>query len=123
MPGFTPTKSSSENSQPLAQPETTSAKNGGSSGVLLTECSLVNDVQFYGCILSEGAALPNLQMDATGKLSLGTGITNHVVIDLTRNRKKTFVNLTPDTRYHFSFYAANAAGMSQLTPVISRIAV
>ena len=104
----------------------------GISGRLFAEVPKVNEAENYGCIVFVGSPLEadsvtftNGQLIATEgphPTPMPSPASNvAVIIDVTKGRKKQFINLQRGTEYFFYFYAANANGVSGLSEVRSII--
>ena len=112
--GFKPVKTfrSVKNEPPV--PEIEKLERGG-DGQLLTQCKNLSLDVFYGCILCEGAPLPDDFKLQDGKLIIPVGLQVPIQIDETKGRKKSFVNLKSTIRYYVYFFARNSAGVSSLS--------
>lgn len=93
----------------------------GAEGEILARCKLIEPNIYYGCIISEGAPLPDSVQMMHGRIMFPSGLASAVYIDETKSRKKTFRNLKPGTRYYVYFFARNSAGVSLLSDTRSII--
>lgn len=129
MGGYVPTKTVATGGNAPATPQG-AILNRGSIGQLFAEVLKVKDAESYGCLVFVGQPLPADYLTFTkGQLiaSKGTGADAMaasgsnvvVIIDVTKGRKKQFINLQPGVEYFFYFYAVNANGVSQLSEVRS----
>lgn len=134
LAGYIPTKGSSNNvPAPLQAQNVTITR--GAPGTLITDCDPVANAESYGVILIAGDPLPpNVTMNGLGQLQMlddnmpGTGGTAtpaaglliKVLIDLNKNRKKTFINLEIGTTYYVYYWSMNAGGVSPLSEVVSK---
>lgn len=136
--GFRPSKGSSSQQPAPGQMIGVTVKRG-STGVLMGECANDSVVDFYGCIITEGAPLPEgFKIDAAGQIWLrpndsaginpetGEAITvrglfasqaqvKGAAFSLTKGRKKKFIGLTAGMTYYFYFYGVNAQGVGALS--------
>jgi len=104
------------------QPKEVKVEAGDVSGVLLLECEsfLVN--HHYICFAVEGGTFPpGMQTDAGGMFIIPAAFTNKVIMNLTNGRKKTFTGLTKGVEYYFYYVVINAAGVSALSVVVSKM--
>jgi hypothetical protein len=116
--GFTATKETDSVHQvPDASTATVTLKRSGSTGVLLSECSVVEQAEFYHTILST-QLMPLTHIDNSKQLVIGAGET-FILIDSSKGRKKTYEGLTPGQTYYVYYFIGNARGVSQLAEVKS----
>jgi hypothetical protein len=106
----------------------------GETTELISSCAGIAGVKSYGCLVTEGAPLPDIiTINADGRvvvMDLGNDgpeppaeepkITG-VIIDLTSQRIKKFTGLRPGKNYFFYYYAVNAAGVSLLSEPVSMV--
>jgi len=134
LSGFVPTKGNRSDAPAPDQPTDVKVKRGKASGILLVECAAQSNAVSYGCIMTANEPLPpNVVMNEGGQMVFadedapenggGEPITNtslvQGVIDFNPGRRKKFQNLTPGTTYYFTFYAANATGVSPFSTPVS----
>ncbi len=130
LAGFTPTKS---NLTPISAPlqPTGATLTRGGAGELLADCAVVSGADSYSTILTADEELPAwVTMNGLGQLIIndneaaaGAAIAQAAlrgIIDLNKNRKKTFINLTVGTTYYLYYWATNAGGVSPLSVVVSK---
>ncbi len=131
MGGYTPTKTTgSAVNAPATPPGAILSR--GVSGQLFAEVSKVAEAENYGCILfaqepldtesvtfDKGQFIINSGADPAAMAAAPRNIV--AIIDVTKGRKKQFINLQPGTEYFFYFYATNSGGASQLSEVRSII--
>ncbi|MGE0637303.1 MAG: hypothetical protein AB7G44_16200 [Bacteroidia bacterium] len=129
LAGFTPTKTPGETVKPG---QGTVTVKRGIAGELISTCSIVEGAKHYGCIMTEGAPLPNwVTISADGRIVLETnnpmpdpmpGLTPvSVQLDFTDQREKHFLGLKHDVTYYFYFYAVNAKGVGPLSEAVSMV--
>lgn len=132
LAGFTPTKTPGETVKPG---QTVVTVKRGIAGELIATCEKLVGAKHYGCIMTEGAALPDwVVIDASGRIILetnnpvpgpmpgpspGPASPASVQLDFTDQREKHFTNLTHDVTYYFYFYAVNSKGVGPLSEVVS----
>ena len=96
----------------------------GIAGELISSCEKLPEAKHYGCIMTEGAPLPNgVYIDEGGKLIIGNIPLTNVQFDFSDQRKKHFANLKPGVTYYFYYYAVNLSGVSPLSVVVSLMCV
>ena len=131
LAGFVPTKGGHSPATKPVQCVVTVKK--GITGELISTCAPVPSAKHYGCIMLEGGQLPDgVVINADGRVvwqskdpqpnmnQQDTKITG-VWVDLTDQREKHFTGLKHDAVYYFYYYAVNAAGVSQLSEVVSMV--
>ncbi len=130
MGGYTPTKTIDSVVNPPAIPQGAMLSRGA-IGQLFAEVPKVVGAETYGCIVfaglpimdsltfANGQFIASEDKDPAAKADKGSNVI--VVIDVTKGRKKQFINLQPGTEYFFYFYAGNASGVSLLSEVRSII--
>lgn len=111
--GFQPRKTFRSGKNIPSAPEIEKIGHGG-EGVITAACKLIEPNIYYGCIISEGAPLPDNFIMQLGKLIIPAGLSMPIQIDENKSRKKSFSNLKSGTRYHVYFFARNSAGVSLL---------
>ena len=100
----------------------------GETTELISSCNGMVGVKSYGCLITEGAPLPDgVIINADGRIvvtDMGQGDPpapdeepqmTGAIADLNSKRIKKFTGLTPGKTYYFYYYAVNAAGVSQLS--------
>lgn len=110
----------------------------GTPGTLITDCDPVAYADSYGVILVADNPLPgNIIMNGSGQLEITGGDMEaslapagaasaedaediKALIDLNKNRKKTFINLAIGTTYYAYYWSVNAGGVSPLSVVVSK---
>lgn len=130
LAGFEPTKEDSEGTKP-GQCVVTVKR--GMAGELIPTCAVIENAKHYGCIMTEGAPLPEgVIITASGRIvwngnepmppsppaSPGMMFTG-LQLDLTMQREKHFTDLKHDVTYYFYYYAVNATGVGPLSEVVS----
>ncbi len=129
LAGFTPTKIPGESVKPG---QTVVTVKRGIAGELIATCEKLVGAKHYGCIMTEGALLPEwVVIDANGRIVLETNnpmagptpgpTPTSVQLDFTEQREKHFLNLTHDVTYYFYYYAVNAKGVGPLSEVVSMV--
>lgn len=132
LAGFTPTKAPGETVKPG---QTTVTVKRGIANELISTCALLEGAKHYGCIVTEGAPLPeDIIIDGNGRIvwsansspSPGPGplpgpTPTRVFLDFTDQREKHFTDLVHDTTYYFYYYAVNAKGVGPLSEVVSMV--
>lgn len=134
LAGFEPTKERGETVKPG---QGTVTVKRGIAGELIATCAQVDGAKHYGCIMAEGAPLPEwLIIDGNGRIVVdmnepspspmpgptpGPGSPVSVQLDFTDQRVKHFLNLKHDVTYYFYFYAVNAKGVGPLSEVVSMV--
>ena len=104
------------------QPKEVKVVAGDVSGVLILECESFLLNHHYICFAVEGGTFPpGMQTDAGGMFIIPATFTNKVIINLTNGRKKTFSGLTKGVEYYFYYVVINAAGVSALSVVVSKM--
>lgn len=134
LAGYEPTKGSSNNVPPPLQAQNVTITRG-TPGTLITDCDPVANADSYGVILVAGSELPEtVIMSGSGQLEYtDDGLSGSpsgtasaavpmvkVIIDLNKNRKKTFINLQIGTTYYVYYWSMNAGGVSPLSEVVSK---
>ncbi len=112
--GFKPVKTHRSQAQVLLPPKIQSLDRGA-TGVIKASCYSLGTKVSYGCIISEGAPLPDNVYMQSGIIKFSAGMPVNVLINETNSRKKTFFGLTPGVTYYVYFFARNAAGVSALS--------
>ncbi|MES2621575.1 MAG: hypothetical protein V4615_12055 [Bacteroidota bacterium] len=110
--GYKPTKTTRSGAVVPPQPQIETLERG-TTGELLTACKVLGSDVSYGCLLSEGTALTNLNM-VNGRLVIQQGSPT-IYIDENKQRKKIFRGLKPAVVYYAYFFARNNAGVSLLS--------
>lgn len=138
LAGYEPTKGAHNNvPAPLQAQNVTITR--GTPGTLVIDCDPVAYADSYGLILLAGSPLSdNVIMAGTGQLQVwdngmaaplmgpaapapGPGMpVLKAVIDLNKNRKKTFINLEIGTTYYAYYWSMNASGVSPLSVVVNK---
>lgn len=129
LAGFTPTKAPGQTVKPG---QTTVTVKRGIAGELIATCEKLEGARHYGCIMTEGAALPDwVTIDANGRIIMQSNnpmpgpmpgpSPAGVQLDLTDQREKHFLGLKHDVTYYFYFYAVNAKGVGPLSEVVSMV--
>jgi len=104
------------------QPKEVKVEAGDVSGVFYLECETFGLNHHYICFAVEGSPFPpGMQTDAAGMFIIPATFTNKVIINLTNGRKKTFAGLTKGVEYYFYYVVINAAGVSALSVVVSKM--
>jgi len=136
LAGYTPTKGVTNNvPAPLQAQNVTITR--GTPGTLVTDCDPVANAESYGVILVADKELPsNITMNGMGQIEvidgeMGAGdpvlpgaaaepgvIVIKALIDLNKNRKKTFINLQIGTVYYVYYWSMNSGGVSPLSEVV-----
>jgi hypothetical protein len=136
--GYLPTKGVTNNvPAPLQAQNVTITR--GTPGTLETDCDPVLNAESYGVIVvADNPLPPNIIMNGMGQIEVsdddmggggaalpaagpGPGtIVIKALIDLNKNRKKTFINLQIGTTYYVYYWSMNAGGVSQLSVVVSK---
>jgi len=130
LAGFTPTKTGE--SQPVVPVTPTGITiTRGASGEITTDCKPSPGATYYGAIVSARPIPAGFGINGNGQVvvlnknnpeplmanSSEGGIA--VIYDLNKSRKKHFTGLTIGQEYYVYYYAANSAGVSQLSdPVV-----
>lgn len=133
MSGFEPTKVVRTASNVPATPIGIKVENGV-RGEIIVECKTIANATNYGCIMVHGQPLPdNIKMNEVGQLVMAQRIQQdeqaaqsqkpNMVFDLTKSKKKRFVNLQAGVMYYFYFFAVNAAGTSRLSDAVRGVFV
>jgi len=138
LAGYEPTKgSASDVPAPLQAQGVTITR--GTPGTLTTDCTPVAYADSYGVILVADNPLPdNVTMNGLGQMQVvdeggiipppaiadpaaGAAIPQiKVLVDLNKNRRKTFINLQIGTTYYVYYWSMNAGGVSPLSEVVSK---
>jgi hypothetical protein len=134
LAGFVPTKERGETSKPG---QGTVTVKRGIAGELISTCSQVNEAKHYGCIMTEGAPLPEwVIIDGNGRIvwentpdpvpvppdpTPTPGSPVSIQLDFTDQRVKKFQNLKHDVTYYFYYYAVNAKGVGPLSEAVSMV--
>jgi len=125
LAGFVPTKERGETSKPG---QGTVTVKRGIAGELISTCELVNEARHYGCIMTEGAPLPEwVVIDGNGRIvwentpDPGPDAPVSIQLDFTDQRTKHFLNLKHDVTYYFYYYAVNAKGVGPLSEAVSMV--
>jgi len=122
LAGYKPTYTSKNKSTVPTAPQKVTAKQGLSTGEMITECETFGTGCHYGCIASEGQPLPSgTAITANGLLFLPAGLTNRIVFNLTGERVKKFTGLTKKVDYYFYYFVINAAGVSPLSVGVEKM--
>ena len=117
---------------PATKPEATTVKlERGATSELISRCLAIKGAKYYGCIMTEGAPLPDnffitpdgriiapVGKPLSGGMESGSELTGFQ-IDLTSQREKHFTGLKPGSTYYFYYYVVNSAGVSPLSTVVS----
>lgn len=134
LAGYTPTKGVNNNVPAPLQAQNVVITRG-TPGTLVTDCDPVANAENYGVILVAGSELPEtVIMNGSGQLEYtDDGLSSSpsgaasvavpmvkVIIDLTKARKKTFINLQIGTTYYVYYWSMNAGGVSPLSEVVSK---
>ena len=131
LAGFVPTKGGHSPAGKPAQCVVTVKK--GIAGELISTCALVDGAKHYGAVMLEGGTMPDgVVINADGRVvwqskdpqfnaNQPDPKVTGVWIDLTDQREKHFTGLKHDAVYYFYYYAVNAAGVSQLSEVVSMV--
>jgi hypothetical protein len=107
----------------------------GETTELISSCNGIPGVKAYGCLVTEGAPLPEgIAINADGRIvvmNMGNGTNppapdpeppiTGAIVDLTSQRIKKFTGLRPGKNYFFYYYAVNAEGVSQLSEPVSMV--
>jgi hypothetical protein len=120
LAGFDATKTGS--SEPSIPGQCVVTVKRGIAGQLISTCAKVDGAKHYGCIVVEGALLPNtVELTETGKLLIGSGggPLPTMAIDLTDQREKQFSGLIHDVTYYFYYFAVNSKGVGPLSEPVS----
>ena len=113
LSGYTPNKQSVSSSVvPLAPLFVKFTRFAG--GVMSFEFSAVDGAEFYNAYLVEGNALPAGTTFANGKFDFPKNATARLIVDSTKQRLKTYHNLTIGQEYTIYPTAGNSAGVSFL---------
>jgi len=123
LAGFVPTKVPGESVKPG---QTTVTVKRGIAGELISTCEKIENAKHYGCIMTEGAPLPDFAVvTGDGKIifpidgSPAPGGPVSVQFDFTDQREKHFTNLKHDVTYYFYYYVVNATGVGPLSEPVS----
>jgi hypothetical protein len=120
--GFVSTKESdSEHHVPDGGKGVVNLRRAESTGVIIADCTVVPEAEFYQAILST-TLLTDARIMNSDTLVLGKN-DSIVSIKTSKQRKKTFEGLTAGTIYYVYYFISNAQGTSQLTEVRSIMAV
>ena len=131
LAAFVPTKAGSSEGVKPGQCVVTVKR--GMAGELISNCALLPGAKHYGCIVAEGAPLPDwFVINADGKIIVDASKFNPdpnpnpepskitgIQFDLTDQREKHFTGLKHDATYYFYYYAVNATGVGPLSEVVS----
>ena len=132
LAGFTPTQAAGESTKPEQCVVTVKR---GIAGELIPGCAIIDNAKHYGCIMTEGAPLPEgVIINGDGRIVWNVETPEPVPgalaaepmftslqLDLTDQRVKHFLNLKHDVMYYFYFYAVNAKGVVPLSEVVSMV--
>lgn len=135
LAGFEPTKTKGETVKPG---QTTVTVKRGIANELISTCALLEGAKHYGCIVTEGAPLPeDIVIDGNGRIVWATSSSptpmppsptpgpvtspTRVFLDFTAQREKHFTDLIHDVTYYFYYYAVNAKGVGPLSEVVSMV--
>ncbi len=135
LAGFEPTKERGETNIP-GQGVVTVKR--GIAGELIASSSIVEGAKHYGCIMVEGAPLPDwVVINGNGRIvwvsgaqptpgppagpTPAPGSPSSFQLDFTVKRVKHFQNLTHDVTYYFYFYAVNSKGVGPLSEAVSMV--
>ena len=136
--GFVPTKGTKSAKPAPVQPTGVIVKQV-TTGKITAECDNQPYTDTYLCLLLAGAPLPPFvsvnehgqivapprQPDGSPSWSASKDVPYGppVVIDLNKNRKKTFTGLVPGVEYYVVFVAINASGVSALSATVRILCV
>lgn len=121
--GFLPTKGT-----PSIGPEPTQLQDivltRGVTRTIIAECENQDAAAVYICILTEGAPLPpNFTLNDAGQMTINGGSSSPSpssgIIDFSKGRRKTFINLTVGVNYYFVFFVINARGVGPMSLPVS----
>lgn len=136
LAGFEPTKTKGETVKPG---QTTVTVKRGIANELISTCALVEGARHYGCIVTEGAPLPeDIVINGNGRIVWATSSSptpippsgptpgpgtspTRVFLDFTIQREKHFTDLIHDVTYYFYYYAVNSKGVGPLSEVVSMV--
>ena len=118
--GYVPTKTTGSPKPQPAQPTGVTAKRGQAIGEMFVECPAVDNAEFYGLIVTQGAPLSNVSFTNGQLIFEGPNPVNG--IDLNKGRKKHLQGMVPGQMYYFYMYAGNATGLSALSAVVQLMA-
>ncbi len=135
--GFEPTKTESTPKQAPVKPGNLILEHSATSGVVFFSCDPVPDAESYVALLSTDAAALDISTNGT-QLMIELPVPNAVpaplaapppvptpvsnvllVIDASKERKKTIIKLESGKRIHAKMYCFNAAGRGHDSNVIS----
>ena len=119
MAGFTPTSTTLTSSIVPATPTGVELSHDA-PGAFSVKCGALEHVLYYVCIATEHPLPPGAYQNGALNTSSLTGL---VVVDMNKSRVKIMSGFTPATVYYFYFFAANAAGTSNLSVVASMMAM
>ena len=119
MAGFTPITTAYTSSVVPAAPVGIKVSHGA-SGSFRLRCGAMKRATYYVCIATEHPLPPGAYLNGTLNTSALTGL---VVIDMNKGRIKTMSGFTPAIVYYFYFFAGNTAGTSNLSAVMSMMAM
>ena len=92
------------------------------SGALDTECeSFGLNCHYVGFAVAGTTFPPGMQTDAAGLLIIPDDFMAKVIMNFTNGRKKTYAGLTKGIEYYFYYIVINAAGVSSLSVVVSKM--
>lgn len=114
LAGFTPTKATASKSVPIAVPNTGTVKRGPVTGQITVENAPIkkNGIINYIAVVAIGAPLPNAVLENDG-LNFGA-LSNAVIVNFNRSRKKVITNLPPGSLAYVYFIATNPVSVSPL---------
>ena len=124
LSGFVPTKDS-QTPKPAPTVLTDIELVYGATGQIASICERQEGVDFYCCIMTAGAPLPpNFEMSLQGQLIFSEGgpsgsSPSSGAIDMNKQRRKLFGNLTLGVEYFFVYIAINANGVSAMSTPVS----
>ncbi len=118
LAGYKPTQAGNSETHNPHQPIVTVKR--GIAGELITSCQKLPEAKHYGCIMAEGAPLPDwVRIDANGRMVLGDKPLTNAVFDFSDQRQKHFAGLKHNVTYYFYYYAVNLSGVSPLSEGVS----
>jgi hypothetical protein len=125
LAGFEPTKTKGETVKPG---QTTVTVKRGIANELISTCALLDGAKHYGCIVTEGAPLPeDIIIDGNGRIIYSSSSPSpgpsptRVILDFNMQREKHFTDLIHDVTYYFYYYAVNAKGVGPMSEAVSMV--
>jgi len=127
--GFTPTDTQGAPHGLPAKPENLKLKHSEVSGAVLFSCDVVPDAESYVAVLSTNPDIPAasvgtqlmilIDLGAAAALTAAPISPQIIVIDASKERKKTIINLESGKRIYAKMYCFNSAGRGPDSDAIS----